>query len=95
MPFLNPDRTPTIRYPQGHPIAVIAAFNVIGELVPRYFSIEDDYSELFKYQVSAVKAIKNKYMMKEFYCSYDAHGYRKDIVLCFDVIGCRWVVGES
>lgn len=93
MPFLKPDHTPTIRHPQGHPVAVIAAFNVLGELVPRYFCIEDDYSELFKYQVSAVKATKDKYMVKEFYCTYDAYGYRNDIVLCFDVTGCRWAIG--
>lgn len=93
MPFLNPDRKPIIKHPSGHPVAVIAAFNVLGELVPRYFCIEDDNYELFKYKVSSIKAIKDKYMVRTFYCTYDAYGYRNDIVLCFDVTGSRWVIG--
>lgn len=93
MPFLQPDSRPSIKHPTGHPVAVIAAFNVLGDLVPRYFCVEDDNCKIFKYQVSAVKAIKDKYMVKIFYCAYDAYGYRNDIVLCFDVIKCRWVIG--
>lgn len=93
MPFLNPDRKPTIRHPQGHPVAVIAAFNTIGDLIPRYFCVEDDNCELFKYKIDAIKAIKDKYMVKTFYCCYVAYGYRNDIVLCFDITGCRWVIG--
>ncbi|MDF2906821.1 MAG: hypothetical protein K0R34_2142 [Herbinix sp.] len=93
MPFLKPDHSPTIRYPQGHPVAVIAAFNTIGDLIPRYFCVEDDNSEIFKFKVDTIKAIKDKHMVKTFYCTYLAYGYRNDIVLCFDVINTKWVMG--
>lgn len=93
MPFLNPDRKPIVRHPQGHPIAVIAVFNTIGDLVPRYFCIEDDNEELFKYRIHAVKTIKEKYMVKIFYCSYVAYGLCNDIVINFDVAKHTWVVG--
>ncbi len=92
MPFLNPERKPTIRHPHGLPIAVIAAFNVLGEVIPRYFCIEDDNQELFKYKVSAVKSIKDRFMIKEYYCTYDAYGFQYEIILSFDVSRCRWLV---
>jgi hypothetical protein len=93
MPFLNQDRTPIIKHPQGHPVAVIAAFNVIGDLIPRYFMVEDDTNELFKYKLSAVKSIKDNFMVKIFYCSYISHEFNNDIVLNFDVVNCLWVIG--
>lgn len=93
MPFLTPDRKPHIRHPQGHPVAVRVAFNVVGDFVPRSICIEDDYSELFKYRIAAIKNIKDKYMIREFLCSYDAYGYRNDIMLIFDVVKCQWVIG--
>lgn len=93
MPFLKPDRTPTIHHPQGHPVAVIAAFNVLGELIPRYFCIEDDYQELFKYKVSSIRTTKDRHMVKEFYCTYDSNGYRNDLVLIFDIMRCQWKMG--
>jgi hypothetical protein len=40
-----------------------------------------------------VHAIKDKYMVKIFHCGYDAYGFRNDIILCFDVASCRWVIG--
>ena len=42
MPFLNsnPDRKPTLRHPQGHPVAVIAAFNTLGDLIPRISALK-------------------------------------------------------
>lgn len=93
MPFLSPDRKPIIRCPQGHPVAVITAFNTIGDFIPRFFCIEDDNCELFKYKVSAVKSIKDKYMVKTFHCNYDAYGFRNDIMLSFDVKNHLWVIG--
>ncbi len=44
MPFLNPNRRPATRHPQGHPVAVIAVFNTIGEFefISKYFNVEDD-----------------------------------------------------
>jgi hypothetical protein len=93
MPFLNHDHKPLIRHPQGHPVTVIAAFNTVGDLIPRYFSIEDDNCEVFKYQISAIKSIRDKFMIKEFYCCYDSNGYRNDLMLCFDITACRWVIG--
>jgi hypothetical protein len=93
MPFLKPDHSPLIKHPSGHPVDVIAVFNTIGDLVPRYFCVEDDNSEIFKYKISAVKAIKDQHMVKKFYCSFDSNGYRNDIVLCFDVIKHLWVIG--
>ncbi len=93
MPFLNPHKKPTICHPKGHPIAVIAAFNTLGDIMPRYFCIEDDYSELFKYQISSVKQIKDQYMVKIFYCTYDAYGYRNDITIHYDITKCTWVIG--
>ncbi len=93
MPFLQPDHRPSIKHPAGHPVAVIAAFNTLGDLIPRYFCVEDDNCEIFKYKVSAVKAIKEKYMVKIFYCAFDAYSLRNNITLCFDVVSCRWVIG--
>lgn len=93
MPFLNPDHKPIIRHPVGHPVAVRAAFNTIGQFVPRSFCIEDDTEELFKYQVSSIKAIKDDmHSAKVFYCTYDAYGYRNDIVLCYDIVKHHWVI---
>jgi hypothetical protein len=93
MPFLKPDHSPIIRHPQGHPISVIAAFNTIGDLRPRYFCIEDDNQEIFKFQISAVHSTKDKPGVKEFYCSYEAYGKLNYINLCFDVYLHKWSVG--
>lgn len=93
MPFLKPDHAPSIKHPQGHPVSVIVAFNTVGDLIPRYFSVEDDTCELFKYKIASVKTIKDQHMVKIFYCGYDAYGYRNDIVLCFDIINHIWVIG--
>jgi hypothetical protein len=92
VPFLSPDHSPKIQHPIGHPVAVIAAFNTLGDLIPRYFCVEDDNCELFKYQISSIKAIKDKYMVKIFYCTYDVNGFRNDIALSFDIVNCRWVI---
>lgn len=94
MPFLNPDRKPIIRHPSGHPVAVRAAFNTVGEFIPRSLCIEDDAQELFKYKISSIKCIKdNKFMVKVFYCTYDAYGLRNDIVLQYDITKHLWVIG--
>jgi hypothetical protein len=93
MPFLKPDHSPIIRHPQGHPVSVIAAFNTVGDLRPRYFCVEDDNCELFKYKIASIKAIKDQHMVKIFYCSYVDNGYKNDIVLSFDIVNCLWVIG--
>lgn len=94
MPFLNSDRKPQIRHPKGHPVAVRAAFNTVGQFIPRSFCIADDTEELFRYKISAIKAIKDdKFMVKVFYCTYDAYGFRNDIVLQYDIIKHIWVIG--
>jgi hypothetical protein len=93
MPFLKPDHSPIIRHPQGHPVAVLAAFNTVGDLIPRYFCVEDDNCELFKFKVDAINAIKDQHMVKIFHCTYTAYGLRNSIVLCFDVLNCKWVIG--
>lgn len=92
MPFLNPDHKPIIRHPQGHPAAVIAVFNTVGNLIPRYFCIEDDNCELFKYKIHDIKATKDNYMVKIFYCSYLAYGYSNDIILSYDVVKHQWTI---
>ena len=93
MPFLRHEHKPTIKRPSGHKVAVIAAFNTLGDLTPRYFCVEDDNSAKFEYKVSAVTAIKDKYMVKIFYCSFDSNGQRDNITLCFDIVNCLWVIG--
>ena len=93
MPFLKPDHAPSIRHPQGHPVSVIAAFNTLGDLMPRYFSVEDDNQEIFKFKVDVIKSIKDNHMVKIFHCGYDAYGYRNDIALCFDVVNHIWMIG--
>ncbi|MBH1939306.1 hypothetical protein I5677_00200 [Mobilitalea sibirica] len=93
MPFLKHDRRPVIRHPHGHPVAVIAAFNVLGDFIPRYFCIEDDNQELFKYKIHSVISTKDRYMLKEFYCVYDTYDYRTNILLIFDITKCRWTIG--
>jgi hypothetical protein len=93
MPFLNHDRKPIIKHPIGHPVAVIVAFNTIGDLIPRYFCVEDDTSELFKYKINAIKAIKDKPMIKIYECAYVVNGYCNSVTLCFDIAKCLWVIG--
>lgn len=93
MPFLNPDHRPAIKHPQGHPVSVIVAFNTQGDIRPRYFSIEDDNQEIFKYQISSVIAVKEKHLVTEYYCTYVENVFTRDIVLCFDITQCRWVIG--
>jgi hypothetical protein len=94
MPFLNTERKPLLRHPAGHPVAVRAAFNTTGQFVPRSFCIEDDTEELFKYKISSIKAIKeDKSMVKIFYCTFDAYGYRNDITLSYDIVRHHWVIG--
>lgn len=93
MLFSSPLKKPTIRQAKGHPVAVIAAFNTVGDMMPRYFCIEDDNEELFKYQISSVKQIKEQHMVRSFYCTYDAYGYRNTILLHYNITSCRWVVG--
>lgn len=93
MPFLKPDHSPLIKHPQGHPVSVIASFNTIGDFIPRYFSVEDDNCEIFKFQISAIKSIKDQHMVKIFYCSYEAHGCLNYVSLCFDIMEHRWSIG--
>ncbi|MDF2538869.1 MAG: hypothetical protein K0S76_1890 [Herbinix sp.] len=93
MPFLKPDHSPVIRHPQGHPVAVIAAFNTVGDLIPRYFCVEDDNCEIFKFQIQAVKYIKDLHKVRQFYCSFDSNGKRNDVLLCFDITKHLWVIG--
>ncbi len=93
MIFQSSKKQPVIRHPQGHPVVVIVSYNTVGDFVPRYFCIEDDNSELFKYQVSSIKATKDKLMVRAFYCTYDTECVRNDIVLIFDITKCRWVIG--
>ncbi len=94
MPFLNPNRKPAIRHPQGHPVAVRAAFNTLGEFIPRSFCIEDDTQELFKFKVSSIRTIKSdKFLVKTFYCTFDAYGFRNDIILTYDANKHCWVMG--
>ncbi|MDF2609068.1 MAG: hypothetical protein K0R92_542 [Lachnospiraceae bacterium] len=93
MPFLNHDHKPIIRHPQGHPVSVIVAFNTVGDLIPRYFCVEDDNCELFKYKIDAIKAIKDKPGVKIFECVYIAYGFKNTITLCFDIINTIWVIG--
>lgn len=93
MPFLKPDHSPIIRHPQGHPVSVVAAFNVLGELRPRLICIEDDNQEIFKYSISSVNAIKDTHGVKTFYCSYVANECRNEIALCFDITRHLWVIG--
>ncbi len=95
MPFLNPIRKPLIRHPQGHPVAVRAVFNTLGEFVPRSFCIEDDTQELFKFKISSIKLMKSdKFLIKTFYCTFQAYGYRNDIILCYDTHKHCWVLGQ-
>lgn len=92
MPFLKPDRSPIIRHPQGHPVAVIASYKADGDFIPMRFCVEDDYEELFKYEISAIKAIKDRHGVKIFHCVYVSNGYRNDIALCCDINLHRWVI---
>jgi hypothetical protein len=32
-------------------------------------------------------------MVKIFHCTYTAYSLRNNIVLCFDVLNCKWVIG--
>ncbi len=92
MPFLNPDRRPAIRHPQGHPVAVIAVFNTIGDFVPKYFSVEDDNSKLFKFKIAKIHVIRDQYMVRVFFCAYEAYGRLNNIKLCYDIMLRRWVI---
>ena len=93
MPFLQPDRRPSIRHPQGHAVEVITSHKSSGDLKPLYFRIEDDRQERFTYMLS------NAFMRREFNyimtyeCEYDAYGRINCIVLLFDVIQKLWTVG--
>lgn len=93
MPFLKHDHKPTIRHPQGHPVAVRAAFNTTGDFIPRSFCVEDDNSEIFRFRVTAIHSIKDQYMIKVFHCSFIDFGYKNDIVLNYDVVQHKWVIG--
>ncbi len=93
MVFQNTKLKPVIRHPQGHPVAVVAAFNTVGDFVPRYFRIEDDNSELFKYQISSIKAVKDRHLVKTFYCTCDVNDQRNDVVLICDITKHQWVLG--
>ena len=94
MPFLNPNRKPAIRHPHGDRVAVRAAFNTVGEFIPRSFCVEDDAQELFKFKVSSIRTIKSdKHLVKTFYCTFDAYGLRNEIILCYDATKHYWVMG--
>lgn len=93
MPFLTPDHRPQIQHPQGHPVAVRVAFNVLGDYIPRSFCLADDTEELFKFKISSIRATNEQRLVRIFYCTYDAYGFRNEITLCFDVMRCLWVVG--
>lgn len=93
MPFLNPSHRPIINHPSGHAVEVIVSYKTSGEFIPLYFRVTDDNEERFTYQISSIKAIKDNYMVKTFYCTYDVKGYRNDIVLCFDEEKSIWVIG--
>lgn len=93
MPFLNPDRKPIIRHPQGHSIDVIVTFKPDGDFIPLYFRLEDDYQERFTFKVDAISSIKDEHGIKIFNCVHKAYGLRNVIALVFDITRCKWVIG--
>lgn len=93
MPFLNPDRTPKIHHPSGHPIEVITSFKTTGEMIPLYFRVTDDNEERFTYQINSIKSMKDKPGVKVFVCTYLSGKYKNDIVLMFDESMTRWTIG--
>lgn len=93
MPFLNPDHKPKIKHPQGYPVAVIAVFNTVGDLIPRYFCICDDNEERFTFKLFAIVSTKEKLGVITFECVYLAYGYRNFITISFDVNHHLWIIG--
>lgn len=78
--------------PSGHHVAVIASFKPNGEFIPLRFCIEVN-DELFKYEITAIKSIKDNHNVKVFECVYEAHGQRYVVSLRYDITGCQWVIG--
>lgn len=93
MPFLSPEHIPVIRHPQGHPVDVIVSFKPNGSFRPLYVRFEDDNQERFTYKIIAVKAVKDRYMVREFLCTFAFDGISHEIVLCFDITRCLWTLG--
>ncbi len=93
MIFLNPERSPMIRHPQGRKVDVIASHKKTGELIPLYFRVEDDYEERFTFELSAISSVKEKPGVKIFQCIYLAHNRKNVITLNFDITNHLWCIG--
>lgn len=93
MPFLNPDRRPIIRHPEGHEVDVITSHKATGELKPLYFHIEDDQQERFTFKLSYVYLYKSHNYIETYACEYFAYGRVNPILLFFDVTQKRWTIG--
>ena len=92
MPFLQPDHKPIIQHPSGKEVDVIASFTPIGEYIPLYFRVEDDYNERFTFKIDAIKSTKDRHGVKVFECVYMAYGQRNVILLAFDIMLHQWVI---
>lgn len=93
MIFTNPERSPVIRHPKGRKIDVLTSHKKTGELIPQYFRVEDDYSERFTFQLSAVSSIREKPGVMTFTCIYQAYGRKNVIILDFDISNHVWCIG--
>jgi hypothetical protein len=93
MPFFQPDRRPHINHPSGHPVDVQSTFNAEGKMRVDFFRISDDREERFTYQVSKSFLRKDKDRIMAFDCEYVAYGKVNWIVLVYDVMMHRWMVG--
>lgn len=93
MIFINPERSPVIKHPQGRKVDVLTSHKKTGELIPQYFRIEDDYSERFTFQLSAITSRKERPGIMIFECIYQAYGRKNMVLLNFDIDNHVWCIG--
>lgn len=78
--------------PSGYPVCTVVCYKPNGDLVPICFGVEIN-SERFRYTVTSVKSIKDNGNIITYECTYHTYGQLLTILLRFDIINHRWMVG--
>jgi hypothetical protein len=76
----------------GQPVCITAVYNPAGEFKPVAFGVEMEGFR-YRHKIKSVKAVKDRHGVFTFECEYIDLGTVKTVLLVFDVMHCRWMVG--
>lgn len=80
------------KIPSGYPVCTVVRCFPDGALIPLWFGIEIN-EERFRYEIKAIKSIKEVQGIHIFECCYEDFGMLRVALLRFDVNNHLWTIG--